>query len=83
MLISNLSNVVVHQILEKSIDKPEIAGFYKKESLNSFEIAKNYRDKINPTNRPLTFDDLSYVRDKLIRKVKMNYILGFLNVIEI
>ena len=51
--ISNVANSVVHQILEKAIDKPEISQVYKKEVTNSWEIARKYREKINPLGRSL------------------------------
>ncbi len=50
---SNLVNAVVHKVLEKSINKPEIINVYTKEIKNSFEIAKRYREKINPIDKVL------------------------------
>ena len=31
LFVSNLSNMIVHKVLEKAIDEPEIANFYYKE----------------------------------------------------
>ncbi len=70
LFISNLSNVIVHKILEKVIDKPEIAGVYTKEVKNSLEIARRYREKINPINKSLPAHDTKDVREKIIRKVR-------------
>ena len=70
LFVSNLSNVIVHRILEKAIDKPEIASFYSKEVKNSLEIAKKYREKINPTDKALPVKDIKDVREDIIRKVK-------------
>lgn len=70
ILIGNLSNAVMHKILEKSIDKKELAEKYRKELINSFEIAKRYREKINPKNKPLSLYDINYVKDKIAKRVK-------------
>lgn len=53
LFIGNISNAIVHNILEKAIDKEEIAEKYRKELITSFEVAKKYREKINPINTPL------------------------------
>ena len=68
--ISNLANVIVHKILEKAINKPEIIGVYTKEVKNSLEIAKRYREKINPVNKTLPTHDTNNVRRKIINKVR-------------
>ena len=70
LFVSNLVNVIVHKILEKAIDKPEIASVYNKEVKNSFEIAKRYREKINPTDKVLPTHDIKDLREKIINKVK-------------
>jgi len=69
IFISNLTNSIVHQILEKAIDQQEIAERYYKEVKNSWEIAKNYREKINPENRSLSIHDTKEIKDKITRKV--------------
>ncbi len=74
LLISNLSNSIVHSILEKSIDKEELSEKYRKELVNSFEIAKRYREKINPKEQPL-LKDSSYIKDKLKQRVKSELLL--------
>lgn len=68
LFIGNLSNAILHRILEKAIKHEEIARKYQKEMRNSWEIAKAYREKINP---PISFPvkDLEYVKDKLIKRV--------------
>jgi len=71
LFIGNMSNAIVHDILEKAIDKQEIAGKYRKELITSFEIAKRYREKINPVNMPLPYKDVFYIRNKIINKVKV------------
>jgi len=65
---ANLTNAVLHKILEKAIDKSEIAEKYSKEIKNSWEITKEYRKKINPINAPLP--DKQEVKEKIIKKVK-------------
>lgn|SRR3989338_2848679 len=70
LFVSNLSNVVVHRILEKAIDEPEIISVYEKEVKNSLEIAKKYREKINPINKILPLHDTKEVRETIISRVK-------------
>jgi hypothetical protein len=69
LFISNLSNAVVHQILEKAIAEQVYIDKYRSEFRNSWQIAKIYREKINPTNRSLPFHDLSEIKEKIIKKV--------------
>jgi len=69
-LISNLSNAIVHQILETAIDQQEISEKYVKEFKNSWEIAKRYREKINPINNSLPEKDIEEIKIKVINKVK-------------
>lgn len=68
--ISNLSNAILHKILEKAIEQIEIAKRYNKEILNSWEIAKRYREKINPINPPLQEKDVLEIRRKITNRVK-------------
>lgn len=70
LLIGNLSNSVVHRILEKSIDKEELTDKYRKEFLVSFELAKRYREKINPLHTELSQEDINHIRRKVITGVK-------------
>ncbi len=68
--ISHITNMVVHQILEKAIDSPEIAQSYKNEIKNSLTIAKSYRGRIHPLDNALPSHDNREVRDKIIREVR-------------
>ncbi|MEK6878090.1 MAG: hypothetical protein AABY22_00700 [Nanoarchaeota archaeon] len=70
LFIGNISNAVIHEILEKAVIKEIVADKYRKELLTSFEIAKRYREKINPINRPLPGRDAVYIKEKIINKVK-------------
>ena len=70
LLVSNLTNAVVHKILEKAIEKPEVAEKYIKEMKNSWEIAKSYREKINPMHKALPAHDIGELRKKIITRVK-------------
>ena len=70
LFIGNISNAVVHKILERAVSKELIADKYRKELITSFEIAKKYREKINPLNRPLPNKDVEYIRTKIINKVR-------------
>lgn len=75
LLIGNLSNVVIHKILEKAIDNEEIFNKYHKEIKISLEIAKKYREKINPINKGLSEKDLDYVKKRLMNKVKSELLM--------
>ena len=70
LFISNLTNAVVHQILEAAIDKEELSEVYNKEVKNSWEIAKRYREKINPINKSLPDRDIEEIKGKVINRVK-------------
>ena len=70
LFVSNLANVIVHKVLEIAIDRPEIASVYTKEVKNSLQIAKNYREKINPLDKVLPIEYARDIRDKIITKVK-------------
>ncbi|MFH1365130.1 MAG: hypothetical protein ABIH28_00925 [archaeon] len=69
VFVSNLANAIIHQILEKAIDIHEIAEVYTKEVKNSWEIAKKYREKINPKDRNLPNKDSEEIKRKVINKV--------------
>ncbi len=70
ILIGNLANAIVHTILEKSIDKQELISKYRNETINSYDIAKRYREKINPIAEPFPIKDISYIKEKLSNKVR-------------
>ena len=71
LFISNISNAIVHKILEKAIDVQEISARYNKEIANSWEIAKQYRNKINPINRELPGHDCREIKLAITNKVKV------------
>ena len=68
LFIGNIANCVVHKILEKAIDEENIRKHYDKEFLVSFDIAKRYREKINPIYNPLLDKDITIIKDKIIKK---------------
>ena len=70
LFIGNISNSVVHRILENAVAKQLMADKYRKELITSFELAKRYREKINPVNKSLSEKDALYIRNKIINKVK-------------
>lgn len=70
LFIGNISNFVIHEILEKAIDNKEISTRYDKEALNSLDIAKKYREKINPINRTLPDKDIRYIKPRIINRVR-------------
>lgn len=69
--IGNISTAVLHKILERAIadKKPEFEEKYVKEFKNSWEIAKSYREKINPKNLPLPDRDIEEIKRKIITRV--------------
>ena len=70
LFIGNISNSVIHGILEKAIDNKELSDRYNKELLNSFNLAKKYREKINPVNKALPHKDINYIKNKIKNKVE-------------
>ena len=71
LFVGNLSNAVLHRILEKAIfENQEIVAKYKKEIKNSWTIAKEYREKINPANPPFPIQDREEIRSSIIKRVK-------------
>jgi len=70
LFIGNISNSIVHEILERAVSKEPIADKYRKELITSFEVAKKYMEKINPLDRPLPNKDVEYIKTKIINKVR-------------
>lgn len=79
LFIGNISNFIVHSILEIAIDNKDIANKYNKELTNSLEIAKRYREKINPSEATLQARDINYIKDKILNKVKAELLLRISN----
>ena len=65
-----LINAVIHEILEKAINDEQVSKRYNKEISISLDKAEIYREKINPINKPLSNKDLSYLKTKILNKVK-------------
>lgn len=82
LFIGNISNAVLHKILENAIEEEAIRKYYDKEFLNSFEIAKRYRDKINPVNNKLP--ESSEIKELITKKVnnelKLRISKGYKNI---
>mgnify|MGYP001605614999 FL=1 len=70
LFIGNISNAVLHKILENAIDNNEIANKYEKELTTSFSIAMKYREKINPVLELLPLGDQEYVKIKVTNRVQ-------------
>src|SRR3989338_7684238 len=70
LFIGNITNAIVHEILEHAVRKELVADKYRKELITSFEIAKRYRDKINPRHRHLPDKDVAYIKEKIVARVK-------------
>ena len=83
-MIGNTATAVVHRILEKAITNDDIAKRYGKEILNSLDIAKIYREKINPPHTPLHDRDAQKIQKKIVAKVKSELLLriskGYTNI---
>ena len=84
LFIGNLTNSIIHEILKKAVFQDELIRKYDKELLNSLEIAKRYREKINPNTIPLPIKDIDYIKHKIINKVKSELLLriskGYTNI---
>ena len=70
LFVGNISNAVLHKMLEKAIEDSSIANKYQKEIDISFNIAKSYREKINPTSSSLPEKDIDFIKNKIISRVK-------------
>ena len=75
LFIGNLSNAILHKILEDAIDNREIANKYEKDLTTSFAIAMKYRENINPLLTPLPEIDQGYVRTRISKKVRAELFL--------
>lgn len=75
LFIGNISNVILHKILENAIDLQEMVNKYNKEVKNSLEIAKIYREKINPKNPPFPEKDIDKIKRKIFLKVKSELLI--------
>ena len=70
LLIGNLANAILHRILERAIDNDEIISKYRREIKTSFEVAKQYRQKINPAHACLPEKDIGYIKRRVMNKVR-------------
>lgn len=71
LFIGNISNAIVHEIVGKAIDDDNIRNHYNIELKISVDKARSYREKINPMNKVLPDKDVGYIRDKIVRKVRV------------
>lgn len=69
LFIGNTANAAIHKILEQAVDDEILRKYYDKKLLNSMEVARRYRGKINPVNRPLQKKDIEYIKNRVINKV--------------
>ena len=70
LFTGNIANSVVHSILQQAIEEEILRKHYEKEQSVSMNIALKYRQKINPQHSPLPQRDISYITEKIKRKVK-------------
>jgi len=69
LFASNLATAIVHQILELAINQQEYIDKYNKEFKNSWQIASDYRRKINPVDRLLPDKDTEEIKNIVVNKV--------------
>ena len=67
LFVGNIANAIIHQILENAIEDESLRKYYDKEFLNSLEIAKKYRGKINPKDDKLP--EASELKETILKKV--------------
>ena len=67
--------IKILDILEKATVKEELSNKYNKELLSSLDIARKYREKINPIKNLLPKKDASYIKNKIINKVKSELLM--------
>ena len=75
LCVGNLANAVVHKLLEEATKKDELVRKYGKESVTSLEIAKKYREKINPKTIPLSEKDSVYIKKKVEKRTRAELVL--------
>lgn len=70
LFVGNMLNSAVHMILEKAVDEDNIRKHYDKEFSISLDIAKSYREKINPKNTTFHDKEVKDIKDRIIKKVR-------------
>ena|SRR3989344_4335339 len=70
LFIGNIATAIVHEILEKAIGDENLRRYYDKEFRTSFAIAKKYREKINPADKPLKISDQTKIKKDIVLRVK-------------
>lgn len=84
LFIGNVSNAVLHRILEQSVEDENLSRYYGKEVLDSVKIAKKYREKINPVSEMLPRKDSENIRniviDRVNNKLKARIEKGYKNI---
>lgn len=75
LFIGNISNVVVHKVLERAIENSDILNNYVKEENISLKVAKKYREKLNPKNSFLPVKDVAYIKKMIIKKAKSELLI--------
>jgi hypothetical protein len=69
-LIGNPSNAIVHKILENVMKDLFISQKYEKEILNSFEVAKSYRSKLNPVDSGINKSEFERIKKDISVRVR-------------
>src|SRR3989344_5924840 len=84
LIMGNIANTIIHSILEISIkqDREELAAKYRKELVNSFEISKKYREKLNPSDRTLPMEevDIIKIKNKVLSELNLRISKGYNNI---
>ncbi len=75
LLVGNLVNIVVHKVLEATITENILRERYQREGLVSFEVAKRYREKINPADRELPEKDFEQIKEVVSKRARQELLL--------
>ena len=83
LIIGSIANAVVHEILRKASQHTERASYYGKEIENAVNLSKQYRKKINPSEK-LPDKDLNFIREGILKRVKseldLRIVKGYKNI---
>ncbi len=83
LFIGNLSNSIVHKILEAS-SEGDLKKYYTKEFENSFALSIRYREQINPKETFFPDKDQKEIKERLIKRINSRILerikLGYKNI---
>ncbi|MDD4877735.1 MAG: hypothetical protein PHO02_01715 [Candidatus Nanoarchaeia archaeon] len=68
IFIGNIANAVVHEVLENAIEEQSLRSHYGKEMLNSMQLARKYREQLNPIDK--TLPESVNIRRQIVKKAE-------------